>query len=327
MLRVGIIGAGDFGAAHARAIAQTARVKLVAASRTNKIALDSFCQTFDCPGYLNYQDLLSDDHIDAVVIATPHHLHTSIVEAAAKAGKHILLEKPMAPNLPECDKILRVVKENKVQLMLGHVNHFVPAYMKAKEVLESGGLGDIVYAHSAMHKAWMTPNRRDWHLDRNTGGGMWLTIGIHVLDQLCWLINAPVSSLSADIKTGFHDQQADDIGIVMLRFNNGVSAMASALGYTTGVFKFMTEIWCTRGAIKISHRDGVFIGKDETWHKLEGSEAEDFMDQGMQNEWTAFRDALVQQQPMPVSGDYARQVMQVAFAAEASSKEKREIRL
>jgi predicted dehydrogenase len=325
MIGVGIIGAGDFGAAHARAIANTSHVQLVAASRNNEKALSDFCQAFDCKGYTNYQDLLKDSQINAVVIATPHHLHTNIVEAAAKAKKHILLEKPMAPSLSECDQILKVVKEHKVQLMLGHVNHFVPAYIKAKEVLDSGKLGDIVYAQSTMTKAWITSNRRDWHLDRRTGGGMWLTIGVHVLDQLCWLIDSEVSSISADIKTSFHTQEADDMGVAWLRFKKGVSATATAIGYRTGVFKFLTELTCTKGLLTVSHRDGVFIGKDENWHKVEGSEAQDFMEKAMLQEWSAFRDALSHNRPMPVTGEYARHVMQVAFAAERSSQEKTEV--
>ncbi|MCA9838192.1 MAG: Gfo/Idh/MocA family oxidoreductase [Trueperaceae bacterium] len=327
MLNVGIIGAGDFGAAHARAIAQTADVRLVAASRTNIKALSDFCKEFACKGYTNYQNLLEDEAVEAVVVATPHHLHTSIVEAASRAGKHILLEKPMAPNLLECDRIIAVTQEHKVQLMLGHVNHFVPAYIKAKEVLESGELGELVYAHSTMTKAWMTSNRRDWHLDRMTGGGMWLTIGVHVLDQLCWLIDSELASISADIKTSFHAQEADDIGVALLRFKNGVSATASAIGYQTGVFKFLSELTCSKGLLKISHKDGVFIGRDERWQKVVGSSADDFMEQSMVNEWTAFRDALKNNKPMPVTGEFARVVMQAAFAAEASSREKREIYL
>lgn len=327
MLKVGIIGAGDFGAEHARAIDQTSDVKLVAASRTNEKALNDFSKEFNCKGYRNYHDLLKDDKVEAVVIATPHHLHTSVVEAAARAGKHILLEKPMAPSLAECDRILDVVKEHKVKLMLGHINHFVPAYLKAKEVLESGELGELVYAHSTMTKAWMTSNRRDWHLDRTTGGGMWLTIGVHVLDQLCWLIDSELASISADIKTSFHVQSADDMGVALLRFKNGLSATASAIGYQTGVFQFLTELTCSKGLLKVSHKEGLFIGRDERWHKLEGTSSEDFMEQAMLNQWSAFRDALSHNKPMPVTGEFARQVMQVAFAAETSSQEKREVKL
>ncbi len=327
MLTVGIIGAGDFGAQHAKAIAQTPDVKLLAASRTNEQALTEFSDRFDCKGYLNYLDLLDNKNINTVVIATPHHMHTEIVKAAARAKKHILLEKPMAPNLAECDEILKVVKENNVKLMLGHVNHFVPAYLKAKELLESGEMGEVVYGHSIMSKLWMTPNRRNWHLDRDTGGGMWLTIGVHVLDQLCWLIGQPVSSVTADIQTRFHEQEADDIGLALLRFEKGATATANAIGYQTGVSHFSTELTCTKGMLKISHSEGLFIGKNEEWQNIPGTACNTWMDQAMLNEWQAFSEVIQQEKPIPVTGDYARHIMQLAFAAESSSKLKKEIHL
>ena len=327
MLHIGIIGAGEFGAQHAKAIAQLSSVMVTAASRTNKNALDKFSKQFDCKGYTNYQDLLRDPNVDAVVIATPHHLHTPIVKAAASAGKHILLEKPMAPTLAECDQILRATRQSRVSLMLGHINHFVPAYAKAKEILESGELGDIVYGHSLMAKPWLNPNRRDWHLDRRKGGGMWMTIGVHVLDQLCWLLDSPVSSIAAVIGTKFHQQDADDTGVALLRFEKGVSATATSIGYKTGVFNFTTELTCTKGMLKISHSEGVFIGRNETWQQVEGTASANWMEEAMTNEWKAFSSALEHNQPMPVTGEFARQVMQVAFAAESSSKEKREIHL
>ena len=83
-------------------------MRLVAASRTNAAALAEFTARYGGRGYTDYADLLADPAVDAVVIATPHHLHTAAVEAAAQAGKHILLEKPMAPTLAECDRILAV---------------------------------------------------------------------------------------------------------------------------------------------------------------------------------------------------------------------------
>jgi predicted dehydrogenase len=325
MLRVGIIGAGDFGAQHARAISQLEGVRLVAASRTNAAALADFTRSYGGRAFTDYRELLAQGDVDAVVIATPHHLHTTVVQAAAEAGKHILLEKPMAPSLSECDAMLEVVEAAGVRLMVGHTSHFVPAYQRAKELLDSGELGEVIYAHSTMIRPWMTSNRRDWHLDRTTGGGMWLTIGVHVIDQLRWLAAAPVASVTAELQTRFHRQEADDFGVALLRFRNRVTATAVCVGYRTGVFSFLTDVTCSEGLLKIDHAKGTFIGRGETWQEVPGSVAEDWMLQGLVREWRAFAGALASGEPMPVTGAYARHVMEVAFAAEASSREKREI--
>jgi predicted dehydrogenase len=91
MINVGIIGAGFWGEKHADAINVLSNAKLVAANRTNPTALNEFIEKFGGKGYTDYRELLDDPQVDAVVIATPHHLHTQIVLDAANAGKHILL--------------------------------------------------------------------------------------------------------------------------------------------------------------------------------------------------------------------------------------------
>lgn len=169
MLNIGIIGAGDFGAQHAQAIAELDDLTVVAASRTNAAKLSEFTARFGGTSYTDFHDLLADPAVDAVVIATPHHLHTPVVEAAAAAGKAILLEKPMAPTLGECDLILAAVERAGVPLFVGHTNQFAPTYRQAKAMLDAGEVGDIVLGISTMSKYWFEPNRRDWHLDRTTG--------------------------------------------------------------------------------------------------------------------------------------------------------------
>ncbi|NOG50728.1 MAG: Gfo/Idh/MocA family oxidoreductase [Chloroflexi bacterium] len=114
MWRIGIIGAGHYGEQHARALAQIDRAVVTAASRTHADALRDFTGRYGGTGYTDYAQLLRDPAVDAVVIATPHHLHTNIAVAAAQAGKHILLEKPMAPTLAECQQIADAARENGV---------------------------------------------------------------------------------------------------------------------------------------------------------------------------------------------------------------------
>jgi predicted dehydrogenase len=192
-LGIGIIGAGFFGEAHARAILELRNAKLVAASRTDVVALTQFTQQFGGRGYTQYQDLLNDPAVNVVVIATPYHLHTEIAEHAARAGKHILLEKSMAPNLAECERIVHAAQVANIALMVGFVNHYALAYQVAKQMIESGEIGEIVLGVSMMAKTWDETNRRSWHRDRTMGGGMWLTAGIHCLDRLTWLVGSPVT--------------------------------------------------------------------------------------------------------------------------------------
>ena len=324
-LGIGIIGAGSFGERHAEALAALPDVELVAASRTNASALDSFTARYGGRRYSNYEALLDDPDVEAVVIATPHHLHTVVVEAAARKGKHILLEKPMAPTLAECDRILAAAERADVTLMLGHTSQFAPAYRLAKEMLDAGELGEIVLGVSTMSKYWFEPNRREWHLDRATGGGMWLTAGIHCLDRLTWLVGSPVTSVCAQLDARFHDQRADDAGLIFLRYANGVVGTVVSVGYHSGAPKHLTELTCTRGMLTIDYAGGLVVGKDEQWQQVPGSASEDRMHAALVEEWRGFIAAVRTGSPPPVTGAYGRHIMATVFAAETSSCLRKEI--
>ncbi len=330
MIRVGIIGAGHWGEKHADAIGSLSNVRLVASSRTNPEALEAFVNKYGGKAYTRYQDLIGDPDVDAVAIATPHHLHTDIVIEAAKWGKHILLEKPIAPTLEECDQILQVVDENQVTFMAGHTNHFVPVYQKIKEILQGGELGRPLLITDRTLKRWWAPNRREWHLDRRTGGGMWMTIGVHNIDRMVWLMESRVKSICAHLATGFHDQNADDHGMALLRFENGSAGTAATVGYKTGAPSFGTEIVCSEGLMRIDKMTGISIAKDETWqHILCDTEinADNWMETAMVEEWRSFISAIETGDQPPITGEYARHIMAVIFAAEESAREKKEIRL
>lgn len=328
MWRIGIIGAGDYGRQHAQAISDLSNAKLVAASRTNATALNEFIETYGGAGYTNYEDLLNDKSVDIVVIATPHHLHTDIALAAVQAGKHILLEKPFAPTLSDCELIINAVQKTKIKLMLGHVNHFVPAYQIAKQMLDAGEMGEVVLGLATMQKYWMEGNRRNWHLNRETGGGVWMTVGIHPLDRMTWLIDSPVTSVAAQLSTNFHEQGADDTGMAFLRYASGAVATVVSTGYQTGASKHLTELTCTKGMLNIDYTQGVSIGKGETWRTIpESIPSSDWMHIALVEEWRQFLQSIDDNTTTPVSADFARHIMDVIFTAEQSSQEKREIKV
>jgi predicted dehydrogenase len=324
-LGIGIVGAGSFGARHAEAIAALDGVHLAAAMRTDPAALAEFCARYGGRGYTDLGELLADPGVEAVVIATPHHLHTAAVEAAAAAGKHILLEKPMAPSLAECDRILRAAAQAPVTLMLGHTSQFAPAYRLAKAMLDAGELGDIVLGVSTMSKFWFEANRRPWHLQRATGGGMWLTAGIHCLDRLTWLVGSPVASVCAQLGVSFHDQEADDRGVIFLRYANGASGVVLSVGYREGAPKHLTELTCTRGMLNIDYAGGVSVGRGEQWRAVPGSASDDWMHAALVEEWRAFAAAVRSGSPPPVTGAYGRHIMAAVLAAEESSRVQAEV--
>src|SRR4051812_7607638 len=178
MLGVGILGAGFFGAYHARAVAALENVRVVAACAEALPLAEAFAAEHGGKPFGDWRAMLDDKSVDAVAITAPHHLHCELAVAALKAGKHVLLEKPMALSVAECSRVIAASEASRRTLMVGQIMHFVWPLMAAREILDRGELGKPVTGSSSLMKTWIESNRRGWHLDPATGGGMLMTAGI-----------------------------------------------------------------------------------------------------------------------------------------------------
>ena len=324
-IRIGIVGYGFFGGEHAMAIAAVEGVRLTAICRTDADALKSAADSLGVTGHQDYRDLIQDAQVDALCVATPHHLHTPVVLEAAAAGKPILLEKPMAPNIDECDQMIEACKKAGVVLMLAHVNHYYRPYQVAKRLLGTGELGDYVTGSAVQVKQWGFSKRAAWHIDRAVGGGMWLTGGIHCIDRLTWLVGRPIQRVSARFHTAFHSQKADDCGLVMVYYEGGGTGIISSIGYAVGVTNNESVLSFTKGMLRLDRIEGAFQARNEAWERLPDSSTREFRQDGLRAEWRGFRDAVRGEIANPVSGDYARHIMAACFAAEESSRVNRDV--
>lgn len=326
MIGIGLIGAGHFGAVHARAIAAIDHVRLVAVCREDANAAAAFAAEHGGRAYSDWRALVADAAVDVVVIATPHHLHTEMAIAAAEAGKHILLEKPMAPTVVECDAINAAVARAGVKLMIGHVMHFALPCLKAKEVLASGRLGRPILGSSWMLKLWMESNRRPWHLAKASGGGMLMTAGIHALDRLMWLMDGDVAGVQALNGAFFHDQEADDSALMLLRFADGRIGQVASVGYRDGAVTFAMDLVCENGSVRIDFDRGVEIGQGAHWTPVAGShDPANWMQRAVEGEWRAMAAAIRDGAAVPVDGHYGRAVIATIAAAAEAARLRREI--
>lgn len=325
MIGIGIIGAGHFGAVHAKAMAEVEGLKLVAVCREDAEAAEAFAAEYGGRAYSDWRLLLADPEVDAVLIATPHHLHELIAIGAADAGKHILLEKPMAPTTRACDAINAAVAAAGVHLMIGHVMHFAQPCLKAKEIIASGRIGKPVLGSSWMIKLWMESNRRGWHMNTASGGGMLMTAGIHALDRLVWLMGQDVVSVNALAGTFFHDQEADDSALIGLRFADGGIGQVQSVGYRNGAMGFAMDLVCENGTLRIDFDHGVSIGVDGVWTPVPDSIEPNWMHHAVAREWQAMKAAISDNTPIPVTGEYGRQMVAIVEAVHEASSAKREI--
>lgn len=327
MISIGIIGAGNFSIKHIEAIRKLPNLHLKAICRRDPVTLDQLKRAYGVEGYTDYKQLLEDPTIDAVLIATPHHLHAGMAIDAANAGKHILLEKPMASTWEDCLAIYEASEKNKVKLMLGQVGQFTPAFEVAKKYLESGNLGTIYMGRATSASVWKHAERQKWHLMKKTGGGYLMSVAVHQLDLLCALIPSRVQRVYAVISNSFHGDEVDDGGVIILKFKNGQQASLHFSGFKNGVNQVDAELYGGQGILKISFSQGAYVGKNQKWELLPHSYAENWMAHALEAEWKDFASAIEMNQEPMVSGKHGLYVMEVLFAALTSSASGKEVAL
>jgi phthalate 4,5-cis-dihydrodiol dehydrogenase len=316
-LGIGIIGVGWFATMHATAIGEVPGVRLVAASGRTVTRLDQFTARYGGTGYPDYRELPRDPAVDAVCVTAPNRLHAEMAVAALDAGKAVLMEKPMAATVAECDQIVAAVERTGVPFMVAHNYRFLPMYAEAKRLVAGGEIGDPVICTATMAKGWGIEKRQPWHLAE--GGGMWLTNAVHLVDRLSWLLDSAPRDVRAQIGTRFHEQEADDVGVAFITFDSGAVGLLRAVGYRVGVDDQWTEIQGTAGALRVSHRDGLMIGRDDRWQQIFPPDP-DAMKTGLRAEWTAFRDYVRDGGPSPIPATYGRLVVATIEAGFESSK-------
>ena len=147
---MGVIGIGTMGSMHAKVYEQLPNTELVAIADLDIARAQKFAREFDhdVQCYRNYKDLMANPEIDAVSIALPDHLHKEPVIIALESGKHVLVEKPLATNLNDCDRMIRVAEECQKILMVNYTHRWAPPYAKAKELLEQGNMGQPLMAYA-----------------------------------------------------------------------------------------------------------------------------------------------------------------------------------
>jgi len=210
-------------------------------------------------------------------------------------------------------------------VLLGHTLRFAAPLVAARRLVAEGGLGPVRFARGAMVKIWMQDNRRPWHLDPRRGGGMLLTAGIHMLDALLWLVDAPVRRIHAAAATSFHDMDADDVVQMTLRFEGGAIASLASVGYRDGAPSGGVELVCERGMLAVDPGSGVRVGRGGTWTDLPLALPKDVVGEALVEEWRAFGRMVRDGTPPAVDAAAGRAAIAVIAAAFESARRGAEV--
>jgi predicted dehydrogenase len=194
--------------------------------------------------------------------------------------------------------------------------------VKARRILQSGEIGQPVFATDTWYKPFGLSGRLPWFRDRATGGGMWLMNGAHMVDRTCWVLDTSVESVQAWIGSPFHGLSADDANLAYLILRNGLRAVIAHTGYRErGVEKCEVEVACTAGMLKFdSYSNQLATDGDGAYAAIEVQAVDPFAE-----ELKNLAGAIRGREELRVSPAWGRHILEVLLAAEESSRTGREV--
>jgi predicted dehydrogenase len=341
----GIVGCGMISSFHARAIADVRGAKLVACFDTREPAAEKFAAEHACQAYTDLNAMLSDPKVAIVTIATPSGAHMEPAVAAARAGKHVIVEKPLEITLKKCDRMIEACKKAGVQLGAIFPSRFHDSSLKMKRAIDGGRFGRLTLG-DAYVKWYRTQQYYDsgawrgtWALD---GGGALMNQAIHSVDLLTWLMG-PVVEIQANAATLAHERiEVEDVVVATLRFANGAIGVLEATTAAYPGYLKRIEIHGSEGSALLEEEDlrawdfakprteDKAIFKEMKEHKSTGGGASDPAAMGHHGHAMQFRDfveAVKKNRPPAIDGHEGRRSVEIILGVYKAAETGKSVKL
>jgi predicted dehydrogenase len=337
-VKIGMIGAGFVSDIHAHSIKHfvpNAEVVAVASpSSAHKFAKDRGIKY----AFKDYREMLELKEIDVVTVALPNDLHAQVTMDAAKAGKHVICEKPLCKTLEEADLMIKTCKQQGVLLMYAEELCFAPKYVRAKQLIEEGALGEPFLVkqseeHDGPHMPWF------WDVNRS-GGGVLLDMGCHSVEYGRWVFGKlPVKSVTAHCGTYVHKDktEGEDHSFMIVEYEGDKVNMAENSWAKGGGVDDRCEIYGTKGNTRADLLKGsslwtfseagygYAVEKAATTKGWTFTMFEEAWNYGFPQEMQHFVNCVLGLEEPMETGEDGREVLKILYAAYQSAGEGRKI--
>lgn len=262
-MNIAIIGCGRIAPRHAQSILSLPDVKLAAVCDLIESRARHFSETYGGVSYVDYQRVLEREDIDLVHICVPSGLHAELGQAAARAGKHVLVEKPIALNLADADALIRTCQQAGVTLGVVLQNRFNPPMQDLRHAVDENQLGKLLLGNATVR--WYRPQEYyedGWHGTWAMDGGALMNQAIHHIDALQWFLGEP-HSVFAYTATQAHQIETEDTGVAVVRFKGGALGVieGSTITYPANL-EGSLALFGECGSVKIG---GTALNRKVTW--------------------------------------------------------------
>lgn len=340
--KVALLGSGFVSAIHLESYHRfVPGAEVIAVYSRNLENAKAFAQKHGITQWFDDMDsIIRDSGCEVVDVCLPNFLHAEATIKAAAAGKHVIIEKPLAVTLEEADIMIAACKEAKVKLMYAEELCFAPKYERVRGMVKEGALGQIYLLkqaekHSGPHSDWFYDTER-------AGGGVLMDMGCHAIGWFRWMLNnSKAVSVYATMATVLHKSRtkAEDNSVVIIEFENGVTAVAENSWAKHGGMDDRCEVYGTGGVVYADlfmgnsaiaysrHGYGYAMEKADTTIGWSFTVFEEVFNQGYPHELKHFIDCVQQDLQPCVSGEDGRAVLEIIYAAYASAAQGKKIML
>jgi myo-inositol 2-dehydrogenase / D-chiro-inositol 1-dehydrogenase len=331
-VKIGIIGAGFVGDIHLVSfrdwVHNASVVAIASPTHADKFAKEKGVPT----AYRDYHEMLRDKEIDVIDIGIPNDLHCQAVLAAAKAGKHVIIEKPLCLTLDEADQMIDACKKAGVLLMYAENLLFAPKYVRVKTLIDEGAIGEPFLAkqfegHSGPHMPWF------WDINRS-GGGVMLDMGCHSIEFTRWILGKPeVKSVTAFMGTYIHRErtQGEDHSYAVIEYDGDKIAMVEDSWAKGGGVDDHCEVFGKKGHTRadllqgsslLTYSEegyGYAVEKAGTTRGYTFTMFEEIWNFGYPQEMQHFVNCVLGNETCKETGEDGRQVLKIMYAAYQSA--------
>lgn len=332
-LNVAIIGAGLIGAKRAEAIRTTGTGKLITVADVDLARAAALAQKYGAAASSDWKAVVARGDIQAVVVAVPNAFAAPIVLAALRNGKHVLCEKPFGINVREARAMLAAAKKARRVVKVGFNHRFYDSVLKARDIVDSGGIGKILFIRSRYGHGGRSGMEKEWRFNKKmSGGGELLDQGVHIVDLARWFAGELTGAYGL-AQTKFWNTKLDDNAFALLE--NDKTTVSFHAGTTNWKNIFSFEIFGDKGFLDIEGKGGSYGPETLTYGKrprgfgVPAVKTFTFKggDKSWEREWVNFYGAIRGRTKLlgdAVDGLRANELIDAIYR---SSKARREIRL
>lgn len=259
ILNMAVIGCSGMGQRHIEAVLDSCYTSLYAVCDNDP---DRMAEARDryhpVRAVTDYRELVNDPELDAVVLVVPDNFHMEMTVAFLEAGKDVLCEKPMALTMAECEAMLEAERRTGRKLMVGQVGRHTPSYVRIKELVEEGRIGELYYVEGEYaHNYSVARGHRDWRVTPERNG--FIGGGCHSVYLLSWIAGFPEEAFAYSNHKCLTDWPADDATVALYKFPNGVMGKVFASIGCCRDYTMRTAVYGTKGTIIFDNKDEILL--------------------------------------------------------------------